>query len=104
MTLASHRRSRDTPRRARPAGARRPAARASTFNVSHTRGVALMAIARDVPPTTRIGVDIEHGEREVGVDMLQKKFLAPDERERIAGFHRLAPAAVSCTTGRARRR
>ena len=54
------------------------------FNVSHTRGVALLAIARDVPPATRIGVDIEHAEREVGVDMLQKKFLTPDERELIA--------------------
>ena len=54
------------------------------FNVSHTRGVALMAIARDMPPATRIGVDIEHAEREVGVDMLQKKFLAPAEREMIA--------------------
>lgn len=56
------------------------------FNVSHTRGVALMAIARDVPPATRIGVDIEHTEREVGVDMLQKKFLAPSERESIAAL------------------
>jgi 4'-phosphopantetheinyl transferase len=54
------------------------------FNVSHTRDVALIAIARDVPPTTRIGVDIEHAEREVGVDMLQKKFLTPGERELIA--------------------
>ena len=54
------------------------------FNVSHTRGVALVAVARDVPPTIRIGVDIEHAEREVGVDMLQKKFLAPRERELIA--------------------
>ena len=54
------------------------------FNVSHTHGVALLAVARDVSPTTRIGVDIEHAEREVGVDMLQKKFLAPLEREAIA--------------------
>jgi 4'-phosphopantetheinyl transferase len=56
------------------------------FNVSHTRGVALMAIARDVPSTTRIGVDIEHTEREAGVDRLQKKFLAPGERALIAGL------------------
>ena len=54
------------------------------FNVSHTRGVALMAIARDVPPTMRIGVDIEHSERKVGVDMLQKKFLTPRECALIA--------------------
>jgi 4'-phosphopantetheinyl transferase len=56
------------------------------FNVSHTRGVALLAIARAMPPTTRIGVDIEHAEREVGVDLLQKKFLAPGEREKIASL------------------
>jgi len=56
------------------------------FNVSHTRGVALMAIAHDAAPATRIGVDIEHTEREVGVDMLEKKFLAPPERDRIAGL------------------
>ena len=56
------------------------------FNVSHTGGVALMAIACDVAPTTRIGVDIEHSEREAGVDMLEKKFLAPRERELIAGL------------------
>jgi 4'-phosphopantetheinyl transferase len=56
------------------------------FNVSHTRDVALMAIAHDAPPSTRIGVDIEHRERKVGVDMLAKKFLAPRERERIAGL------------------
>ena len=56
------------------------------FNVSHTRGVALIAIARDAPLATRIGVDIEHAEREVGVDMLQKKFLAPSEREHIASL------------------
>jgi 4'-phosphopantetheinyl transferase len=56
------------------------------FNVSHTRNVALMAIARDVAPATRIGVDIEHTAREVGVEMLEKKFLAPRERERIAGL------------------
>ena len=56
------------------------------FNVSHTRGVALMAIARDVSPTTRIGVDIEHAERELGVDMLERKFLAPYERELIGAL------------------
>ena len=58
------------------------------FNVSHTDSVALLAIARDVPPTTRVGVDIEHAERKVGVDLLQKKFLAPGEREKIASLSR----------------
>jgi len=56
------------------------------FNVSHTRDVALMAIAHEAAPATRIGVDIEHTEREVGVDRLEKKFLAPRERERISGL------------------
>jgi 4'-phosphopantetheinyl transferase len=44
--------------RGRP-GARRSSARID-FNVSHTRDVALMAIAHDGAPATRIGVDIEH--------------------------------------------
>jgi 4'-phosphopantetheinyl transferase len=56
------------------------------FNVSHTRDVALMAIAHDVATATRVGVDIEHAEREVGVDRLEKKFLAPGERERMSGL------------------
>ena len=56
------------------------------FNVSHTRGVALIAVARGLPPTTRIGVDVEHAARVVGVDMLQKKFLAPRERQAIANL------------------
>ena len=43
------------------------------FNVTHTRGVALVAIARDVAPTTRIGVDIEHADRDVGVDLLARQ-------------------------------
>ena len=54
------------------------------FNVSHTRGVALVAIARDVAPTTRIGVDIEHADRDVGVDLLARKFLTSRERETLA--------------------
>ena len=54
------------------------------FNVSHTRDVALLAIARDLPPGTRIGVDIERADREVGVDRLARKFLTARERQSLA--------------------
>ena len=54
------------------------------FNVSHTRDVALLAIARDLPAGTRIGVDIERAEREVGVDRLARKFLTARERQSLA--------------------
>ncbi|MEO8302577.1 MAG: 4'-phosphopantetheinyl transferase superfamily protein [Betaproteobacteria bacterium] len=54
------------------------------FNVSHTRGVALVAIARDLPEGTRIGVDIEHADRDVGADRLARKFLTPHERQTLA--------------------
>jgi len=56
------------------------------FNVSHTRGMAFICIARDVAPTTRIGVDIEHADRDVGVDLLSRKFLTSRERETLAGL------------------
>jgi len=58
------------------------------FNVSHTRGVALIAIARGLSEGTRIGVDIEHRDREVGADRLARKFLTPREQ---ATLERLAP-------------
>ncbi len=54
------------------------------FNVSHTRGVALVAIARDLPGRTRVGVDIEHRDREVGADQLARKFLTPGEQATLA--------------------
>ncbi|MET0682684.1 MAG: 4'-phosphopantetheinyl transferase superfamily protein [Casimicrobiaceae bacterium] len=54
------------------------------FNVSHTRGVALVAIARDLPRRTRVGVDIEHRDREVGADQLARKFLTPGEQATLA--------------------
>lgn len=53
------------------------------FNVSHTRGVALIAIARGLPPATRIGIDIEHSDRGVGADRLAAKFLTSRERATI---------------------
>ncbi|MBK7791515.1 MAG: 4'-phosphopantetheinyl transferase superfamily protein [Betaproteobacteria bacterium] len=50
------------------------------FNVSHTRDVALIAVLCDAPTTTRIGVDIEHLDREVGADRLARRYLTPSER------------------------
>ena len=54
------------------------------FNVSHTRGVALIGIARGLSLDTRIGVDIERIDREVGVDRLARKFLTANERASLA--------------------
>ena len=54
------------------------------FNVSHTGGVALIGIAKGLPADTRIGVDIERLDREVGVDRLARKFLTATERASLA--------------------
>jgi 4'-phosphopantetheinyl transferase len=54
------------------------------FNVSHTRGVALIAIARGLAEGTRIGVDIEHRDRKIGADRLARKFLTPREQATLA--------------------
>jgi len=54
------------------------------FNVSHTRGVALIGIARGLPADTRIGIDIERLDRDVGVDRLARKFLTASERASLA--------------------
>jgi len=54
------------------------------FNVSHTRGVALVAIARELPGQARVGVDIEHRDREVGADRLARKFLTAAEQATLA--------------------
>ena len=95
-------------RRGRPLLAGRAAA--IDFNVSHTRGMALIGIADALPAGMRIGVDVEHGERHVNVDGLARKVLtererdalaplAPDERRR--GFLRLwtCKEAMSKATG-----
>jgi 4'-phosphopantetheinyl transferase len=52
------------------------------FNVSHTREVALFGIARG----TRIGVDIEHGERTLNVDGVARKFMSPAEQDALAAM------------------
>lgn len=54
------------------------------FNVSHTGGVALIAVARDVPAGMRIGVDVERADRDVGADRLARKFLTPREQATLA--------------------
>ncbi len=56
------------------------------FNVSHTRGVALIAIARGLPDGTRVGVDIEHADRAVGADRLAPKFLTLREQATLAAL------------------
>lgn len=54
------------------------------FNVSHTRGVALVAIARQGTAALRVGVDIEHRDREVGADRLARKFLTAPEQATLS--------------------
>jgi 4'-phosphopantetheinyl transferase len=55
------------------------------FNVSNTRGVALIAIGYDLPAGTRIGVDVERNDRDVGADRLALKFLTARERATLEG-------------------
>lgn len=66
-------------RRGRPFA---PMAPAVDFNISHTRDVALIAIATDV----RIGVDIEHGERTLNVSGVSRKFMSPGEQEALGAL------------------
>ena len=49
------------------------------FNVSHTRGAAVLAFARGL----EIGIDIEHSRRKVDVDGVGRRVFTPNER---AGF------------------
>ena len=43
------------------------------FNVSHTRDIALIAIAHGLPRASRIGVDIERKDRTLNADGLARK-------------------------------
>jgi 4'-phosphopantetheinyl transferase len=54
------------------------------FNVSHTGDTALIAIATGTRDGTRIGIDVELGERTVNADGLARKFLTERERAEIA--------------------
>ena len=62
-----------------------PATSGIDFNVSNTRGVALIAIGRDLPAGTRIGVDVERDDRDVGADRLALKFLTAREQATLEG-------------------
>jgi 4'-phosphopantetheinyl transferase len=78
--------------------------------VSHTRDIALIAIAHGLPRTSRIGVDIEREDRTLNADGLARKFLTERERSILApldgdarrrGFLRLwtCKEAMSKATG-----
>ena len=80
------------------------------FNVSHTCGMALIGIADGLPTGMRIGVDVEHAQRQVNAEGLSRKFLTERERaglalltadERRRGFLRLwtCKEAMSKATG-----
>lgn len=56
------------------------------FNVSHTREIAVIAILRHPPASTRVGVDVEHLTRELGADRLARRYLTARERSH---FHSL---------------
>ena len=55
------------------------------FNVSHTRGGAVFAIAHDLPRHFRIGVDVEREDRRLDADGLARKFLTARERTTLPG-------------------
>ena len=50
------------------------------FNVSHTQGVALIGMTVGV----RIGVDVEHAARELNVEGIARKFMAPEEQRALS--------------------
>ena len=52
------------------------------FNVSHTRGAAIFGVTRGA----RIGVDVEHRDREVNVDGVARKFMSPREQAMLNGL------------------
>lgn len=54
------------------------------FNVSHTRGTAVFAIGTGLAEGVRVGVDVEHTERILGVDRLARKLLTAAERDAMA--------------------
>jgi 4'-phosphopantetheinyl transferase len=53
------------------------------FNVSHTRGIALIGIGDTLPAGMRIGVDVEHAQRIVNADGLARKFLSENEQAKL---------------------
>jgi 4'-phosphopantetheinyl transferase len=61
-------------------------ARNLDFNVSHTQGIALIAIADVLSSGTRVGVDIERADRAVNVDGVSRKFMTGRERAFLAAL------------------
>jgi 4'-phosphopantetheinyl transferase len=53
------------------------------FNVSHTAGRAIFGVTR----AGRIGVDIEHGDRQVNVQGVGRKFMSPAEQAMLERLH-----------------
>jgi len=57
-------------------------ARTLDFNVSHTDAIALFGMTSG----QRIGVDIEHADRQLNVDGVARKFMTPREQARLAAL------------------
>ena len=55
------------------------------FNVSHTKGGAIFAIAHDLSRDCRIGVDVERQDRRLDADGLARKFLTEREQASLQG-------------------
>lgn len=68
-----------TAARGKPFLANAPAGTEVSFNLSHSRGLAVLAMTR----TRVVGVDLEHLRHDVDVDGLSRRFFAPREREAI---------------------
>jgi 4'-phosphopantetheinyl transferase len=54
------------------------------FNVSHTDGFALIGVLQTPGRSQRLGVDVERRDRQVGVDRLSRRVLAPEEQHALA--------------------
>jgi len=63
---------------------------ACAFNVSHSNGLALIAIAA----SGRLGIDVERIRSDVDVDALAEEFLAPSHRAALAALPRSARMAA----------
>jgi 4'-phosphopantetheinyl transferase len=55
------------------------------FNVSHTKGGAVFAIAHGLPRAARVGVDVERQDRRLDADGLARKFLTAREQASLRG-------------------
>lgn len=55
------------------------------FNVSHTEGGAVFAIAHNLPRAARVGVDVERWDRRLDADRLARKFLTAREQASLHG-------------------